>query len=192
MNIPWFIFALLLALCVILCIAFVTPQGPFGDVEQDDGTMQSESLNHGYAHDKYVSMKQGGPGAERAESTLWVAWAFGVVQIVFFVACLLLGASRHGKLGPAKIPFAIGTVIHVCILSALYLSYRGFLDEDTHELFLSFPKPTAWMIYGIWPFPIFFLIVYYVQFDKWHFTDEDQKNLDELLASRPKETSGDH
>ncbi len=192
MNIPWLIFALLLALCAILGIAFVTPQDPYGEVEQEDGTMQRESLNHGYAHNKYVSMKQSGPGAERAEKTLWVAWVFGVVQILFFVSCLLLGASRHGKLGPAKVPFAVGAVIHICILSALYLSYRGFLAEDTHTLFGSVPKPTAWMIYGVWPFPIYFLIVYYIQFDKWHFTDDDQKRLDELLASRPKATSGDH
>jgi len=192
MNVPWFIFFTLLVMCALLGIAFVTPQVPSDDVTLEDGSTERVVLSHGFEHDIFPSMEQGGPGAERHANTLWIAWAFAVVSIVFYVACLLLGAGRHGKLGPTKVPFAVGTVIFIGIFTAMFLSYRTFSTQETYELFLGFPKPTAWMIYAVWPFPISFLILYYVTFDKWHFTDEDEQRLEELIANHSQSTSEEH
>ena len=192
MNVPWFIFITLLAMCVVLGIAFMTPQVPYEDVVLEDGSTERVIMSHGFQHDRFSTMEQGGPGAERHAKTLWIAWTFAVVSVPFYVGCISLGAARHGKLGPLKVPFAVGTVILTGIFCALFLSYRDFMNEETHELFLSFPKPTAWMIYAVWPFPIYFLILYYIHFDKWHFTDEDQRRLEELVANHSQTNSGDH
>jgi hypothetical protein len=191
-KIPWLIFATLLVMCGLFGVSFMTPQVPWGDVVQEDGTVVNQSMSHGYTHDTFTTMEQGGPGAERHAKTLWIAWAFAVVSIVFYISCISLGAARHGKLGPAKIPFAIGTVILILIFCGLFNSYRGYMNEDVHALFLSFPRPTAWMMYAVWPFPIFFLVIYYIQFDKWHFTDEDQQRLDELVANHSPENDEEH
>ena len=189
MNVPWFIFAMLLAMCAVLGIAFMTPQVPFEDVVTEDGGTERVIMSHGFEHPLFPTMERGGPGAERHEKTLWVGWAFAIICILFFISSLLLGAARHGELGPVKVPFAVGTAIFIAIFTALIFSYHGYMNEETHELFWSFPKPTAWMIFAVWPFPLFFMIVFYLQFDSWHFTKEDQRRLEEIVANRRKATT---
>ncbi len=63
------------------------------------------------------------------------------------------------------------------------------MHEDTHVLFLSFPRPTAWMLFGVWPFPIYFMAVYYILFDRWYYTQEDEKHLEEIVARRRQTTT---
>ena len=100
--------------------------------------------------------------------------------------------ARHGRLGPAKAPLIIGTVIFAAIFTGLFLSYNTYMREDTHSLFLSWPKPTAWMLFVVWPFPIFFMAMYFFQFDRWHFTEEDQKRLEEIVAASRQTPAEDH
>lgn len=192
MNVPWFIFLTLLAMCAVLGIAFVTPQVPTEEVVNDEGVTELIVKSHGFEHPNFPTMEIGGPGAERHAKTLWVGWAFVTVCILFFTGCLLLGAGRHGELGPTKVPFIVGTIIMIGLFTALIFSYRGYMNEESHELFLSLPKPTAWMLYAIWPFPIYFMVIYYRLFDSWHFTEEDQRRLDELVANRRQATSEEH
>lgn len=192
MNVPWFIFTVLLAICVVVGVAFVTPQVPYEDIVNDDGTTQRIIKSHGFEHPDFPTMEHGGPGAERHARTLWVGWAFAMLCILFFTGCLLLGAGRHGKLGPAKVPFIVGTAIFMAIFTALIFSYRTYMNEETHTMFLAFPKPTAWMLFAVWPFPIYFMVIYYRLFDSWHFTKEDQRRFEELVANRRQATSEKH
>ena len=140
--------------------------------------------SHGYEHETFPSMKHGGPGAERHEKTLWVGWVFGMLCILFYMGCLTYGMTRGGTLGPAKLPLILGTGIFLAIFTGLIFSYKGYMNEDTHELFLSFPKPTVWMLLGIWTFPVLFMFLYYYLFDHWFFTEEDEKRLEESTAAR--------
>ena len=192
MQAPWFVFITLLAMCVVVGIAFLAPQVPYEEVVQEDGSTERIIKSHGYQHEKYPTMKQGGAGAERHAVTLWIGWVFATICILFFAGCLAMGMTRYGSLGPAKVPLILGTVGLTAIFSALILSYYGYMREETHTLFLSFPKPTAWMLYAIWPFPIYFMVIYYRLFDSWHFTEEDQRRLDELVANRRQATSEEH
>jgi hypothetical protein len=191
LNVPWFIFITLLAMCAVVGIAFAVPQIPFDEVVQDDGTTKRVIMSHGYTHEKYPTMHYGGPGAERHAVTLWVGWAFAIVNVLFYVGCLLLGVSRRGSSGPLKVPFIVGGIIFSGIFTALIFSYRGYMNEETHALFLSFPKPTAWMLIGVWWFPLYFMAVYYRHFDQWYFTREDQQRLDEIIANRQQAAAGD-
>lgn len=192
MNISWFIFIVLLAMCVVVGVAFMVPQVPYEDVVSEDGGIERVIKSHGYEHEKYPTMKHGGPGAERHAVTLWVGWVFANLCILFFVGCLSLGVARNGKLGPAKVPFILGTAIFVALFTGLIFSYYAYMREDTHSLFLSLPKPTAWMLLGIWPFPIYFMVVYYLLFDRWFFTEQDEKRLEEITAGRQQATAEDH
>lgn len=191
MNVPWFIFITLLAMCVVVGISFLVPQVPYEDVVLEDGSTQHVIKSHGYDHDKYPTMFQGGPGAERHAITLWVGWVFAMLSILFFVGCNLLGAARHGKLGPLKVPFIVGTVLYAAIFTGVIVSYYAYMHEDTHSLFLSFPKPTAWMLFGVWPIPVYFIVLYYLFFDRWHFTAEDEQRLEEIVARNRQTTTQD-
>lgn len=186
MNVPWFIFIVLLSMCVVVGIAFLAPQVPYEDVVNEDGGTERIIKSHGYEHAEFPTMKHGGPGAERHAVTLWVGWVFAILCILFYAGCLALGMGRNGKLGPAKGPLILGTVIFVAIFTALIFSYRAYMHEDTHSLFLSQVKPTAWMLFAVWPFPVFFMVVYYRLFDRWHFTREDEERLKEIVSrNRP-------
>jgi hypothetical protein len=50
--------------------------------------------------------------------------------------------------------------------------------------FLALPLPTAWMIYGLWAAPVFFIVLYATAFDRWTYTDADRARFAELLAAR--------
>ena len=182
MNVHWFIFIVLLAMCVVLGVAFRVPQVPYENVVQKDGSTQRIIKSHGYEHEQYPTMECGGPGAERHAVTFWVGWVFSMLCVLFFTGCLWLGAARHGKLGPAKAPLIFGTVAFAAIFTALFNSYYAYMHEETHSLFLSFVKPTAWTLFGVWTFPVFFMVLYYRFFDQWHFTKEDEKRLEEITA----------
>ena len=183
---------MLLALCTVYGIAFITPQVPFEDVVNEDGSTERIIKSHGYEHDKFPSMEQGGPGAERHAKTLWVGWAISIAFILLWAALLMFAASRDGKLGPAKVPLIVGSVLFMGLFTAVIFSYRAYMTEETHSLFLSLPKPVAWMVYGIWPFPLYFVAVYYFIFDRWYFTDEEQRRFDEIVANYRQATSEDH
>ena len=45
----------------------------------------------------------------------------------------------------------MGVFVHVVVVR------KNQSREDTHPLFLCFPRPTAWMLFGVWPFPIYFV-----------------------------------
>lgn len=182
-KLPWFIFIVLLAMCAVVIAAFLTPQVPFEDVVLEDGSTQRVIKSHGFTHDKFPTMKQGGPGAERHAVTLWLGWAFVTLCVLFFGGCLAMGMTRRGTLGPTKGPLIFGTAGLAAIFAALILSYYKYMNEETHALFLGFPRPSAWMLYAVWIFPVFFMILYYRVFDSWFFTADDELRLEEIAAA---------
>jgi hypothetical protein len=191
MNIPWFIFILLLAMCLVVGISFFAPQVPFEEVVLEDGSTQRVIKSHGYTHEKFSTMFEGGPGAERHAVTFWIGWVFAMLCIVFFVVCVLLGAERGGSLGPFKVPFAIGTVLYAAIFSCVLFTYHGYMGAASPDGFLGFPAPTAWMMYGVWPIPIYFVVLYSLYFDRWYFTAEDEARFEALLAENGQGTAQD-
>ena len=185
MKIQWVLFAFLLGMVAVVTTAILfVEEVPFEEVIGEDGSVASRTYQgHGVAHPKFSTMLIGGPGAERHEKILWLGWAFGVLQIGFFVTCLALGISKAGKAGPAKLPLAIGGVLFMAVFTFLILSYRGYMNETEHALFFSLPLPTAWMLYALWFFPVFFIVLYVVTFDTWNLTRDELKEFQEILKS---------
>ena len=186
MKLPWFIFIVLLAMCVVLVAAFLTPQIPYEDVVLEDGSTQRVIKSHGFTHPEYSTMRHGGPGAARAGTTLWLGWVFVTLCVLFFGGCLAMGMTRRGSLGPTRRPLLFGTAALAAIFAGLFLSYNGYMNEETHTLFLGFPKPSAWMMYPVWIFPVFFMILYYRVFDRWFFTAQDAEGLQKLAAQQQR------
>ena len=184
MKLTTFLFTTLVGLCVVLGIAFVTPQIPFEEKLSPDGSSIRVVQSNGVPHPRFPTMDQGGPGALRHERTLWIGWVFAALNVVLFSACFCLGIRRNGKVGPMLIPILIGAGLFLLIFTALFFSYQSYMYEDSPRLFLSLPKPTAWMLLALWPFPVFFVVLYYIYFDRWYFTPRDQERLDELVASK--------
>ncbi|MCH7910250.1 MAG: hypothetical protein IIB38_11605 [Candidatus Hydrogenedentes bacterium] len=176
MKLPWILFGLCLAMCcVVAALILFVDEVPGG---------------HGAGHPVFDTMSTGGDGAARHENLLVYGWVFGVLQICFFVACLAFGASKKERVGALKVPLLAGTAVYLLVFTFLVFSYRAYMLEETHALFLAFPRPTAWMLYGIWIFPVFFIFLYMFTFDRLIFTDDDQLRFEEIIAERRRSEAG--
>lgn len=184
MRLDLILFALLLAMCGVLGAAFLIEEVPSRTAQAENGDNEIEYLGHGYEHPRHPTMLVGGDGAARQSNIIWLGWAFGALQIIFFVVCLAMGASRMGKPGPYTVPLTIGCVLFVAVFTALVLSHREYASQTTHVLVLNQPAPTAWMVYGLWGFPLFFLFLFTLTFDKWFVTAEDLERFDEIMAEK--------
>jgi len=58
--------------------------------------------------------------------------------------------------------------------------YAGQMHSDSSPLLLGFPQSTALMLYGLWPLPIFFVVLYFVKFDSWILRPEALNQLDDI------------
>ena len=191
MKLHSFVFLTLIGMCLAVGAAFIAPQ----QVVIDDGAGTREVSSSGFEHDRFSTMRQGGPGAERHATTLWIGWAFVLFQVAFFGGCLAMGMQRRQaggvSLGPAKQHLIIGTLVLAAIFTALVFSYQRYAVEDTHTLFLGFPRPTAWVFFAVWPFPVYLMFVYMRIFDRWFFTEDDERKVTELAAAqRQREAEG--
>ncbi len=184
MKLHWFVFLTLIGMCLAVGAAFVAPT----EVVLQDGDAQRTVSGSGFEHDRFATMRQGGPGAERHAATLWIGWAFVVFQVLFFGGCLAMGMERRrngiASLGPARGPLVFATLVLAAIFTALVFSYQRYAAGETESLFLGFPRPTAWVFYAVWPFPAYLMIVYMRIFDRWFFTEEDERKVAELAAAQ--------
>ena len=44
---------------------------------------------------------------------------------------------------------------------------------------------------GVWQFPIFFIVLYYRLFDRWFFTEDDERRFEEIVATERRRSGGD-
>ena len=192
MKLPYLLFALLLGMCGVIVAAFMIDEVPYTEaVPEAGGESVKTYLGHGFTHPEFETMQVGGDGAERHAKVLWLGWGFGMLQIAFFLTCLAFGSRKHGRVGPFLKPIAIAGVIYAAIFTMMFVAYRGYANEDSHALFLALPIPTAWMIYGVWIFPLFYMLLYMYHFDSWTFTEEDQAEFDRLVAARRATEAGE-
>ena len=172
MKLAWIMFILLLGMCVALAAAFIIGEIPNG---------------HGFNHSRIPNMQQGGSGIERHGNIIWIGLAFGLLQVAFFVACIALGAQRKGELGAVKRPLLTGALVYGAVFTGLVLTYRAYATEGEHMLFVIFPPPTAFMIYGLWTVPFFFLLLYMRNFNRWIYRPEDHEKFQKLIESRQQQ-----
>jgi len=184
MKLHWFVFLTLIGMCAAVGPAFLSPQ----EIVIDDGGAERVIRSSGVEHDRFATMRQGGPGAERHAGTLWIGWAFVLCQVLFFGGCLAMGLQRRRdggvSLGPAKRHLIFATLGLAAIFTALVFSYQRYTAQDTHSLFLGFPRPTAWVFLAVWPFPVYLMFVYMRIFDRFIFTEEDARKVEELAAAQ--------
>lgn len=178
MKLVWILFALLLAMSISVLAVWSVKEIPDG---------------HGYTHPEIESMQRGGTGfeaqpggsgTERHSRILWLGWAFGMAQIGFFVACIALGARRGGK-NALLVPMLVGLVLYGLTFTIMVYLYQGYMSESEHRLvFFGFPASTAVMLFALWIVPLFFLVLYVVEFNRHIFTPEDLEKFQQIVAAR--------
>lgn len=172
-------------MCASVAAAIIVGETPYVDSEPDEsGAVTRTYTGHGIGHPEFSTMLAGGPGTERHANIFWAGLAFAVSQALFFIALLLFGIRKKDDPGPALVPVLVAGGVFVAIFVMLFISYRGYMDDPSPKLFLSLPAPTAWMIYGVWLFPVTFVFLYRRYFDNWFLTDEDMDRFNAIIAEQ--------
>jgi len=127
-------------------------------------------------HSEIVGMRHGGDGAALTGPLLAIGATFGLVQIAFFGLCFALGVRRREGLGPWRRPLLLGLAAFAIVWLLLIGSYVGYLHDPAGTArLLGFPLPTAILLFGIWPLPVVFAVLYLRHFD--HVLDETRLAL---------------
>ena len=141
----------------------------------------------GVDHPVHSSMRHGGSGEARHAGPLWLNWGFGVLSILVIATLIAIGTSKGGSLRGLG-PWLWLTTI-ACVLAWTYvvLSYRVYMSETSHSLFLALPPPSAAMLYLLLPAAALLTISYVVGFKRWILTEEDLATYESLLADRKRQ-----
>jgi len=134
-------------------------------------------------------MQRGGDATQQHLGVLAVGWLFGALQIALFSGLVAFGARKGSSLRGLLRPLLWGTAAYLVVWSLLVLAYRGAWTSPG-ALILSFPPPTAVMLFLLWPLPAFYVWLYISGFRRWILTDEDLEQFQRLLV-RSRRASDD-
>ncbi|MDX1383655.1 MAG: hypothetical protein R3190_08430 [Thermoanaerobaculia bacterium] len=134
--------------------------------------VEETEIGHGFAHPDYPTMLRGGDGAARHDPVLVGGWLLGTLQIAFMVTILAFGAGQRGRMGVEEWVLVVGGIVFALCFLFTVTTYVHYARAGGGELALSFPIPSAWMLYGIWGAPVIFIVLYMVRFESWILSDE--------------------
>jgi hypothetical protein len=134
-------------------------------------------------HPEFPTLLQGGDGAARSAPIALHGALFGALQIAFFGACFALGMRRGSRLGPVARPLLWGLLLYEGVFAGLLVAYARYQADPGAPLVLSFPLPTALLLYALWPLPLWFAWIYLRHFDDWVV---DEAAIERVLAMGPR------
>ena len=170
MKQPIVLLLLLAAMCVVIVIVLL---------------QQEVGQGHGFAHTTYQeTMQQGGSGLERHANVRWLGLAFGVLQIGFFVGCLILGLKKDS--GKAWVYFLCG-IAFAAVFAWMVVADQQYAKGESTSLVLGFPLPTTLMLFGVGGVPLVFVLLYMLKFDQWILTPEDFARFEKLVEEKRKQ-----
>lgn len=130
----------------------------------------------GVAHPVHATLRKGGPEGRHA-GVLALGWAFGVLQIAFFVGLLVLGTrSKLGNRG-AMVRVLPGALVYLATWTALVLAYA-----HARGRWLGFPPATAIMLVGLWPAPLVFVALYMRGFRSLVYGPDEARAFKAIMA----------
>ena len=166
MRLPWLLFASTAVLLLIMAAGFF---------------LSPSARPTAQPHAVYTSLEIAHRGSQE---TLWLGYSMGLAILSVMAALVLLGVSKNGKIGALGGWLAAGFVCLGLIFTGLVASYAQYAAGNKDSFFGGLPSPTAWMIYGVWLFPMLMILACSFYFDRWYFTDEDQRSIEELIRSK--------
>ena len=165
MRLPWLLFASSVALLFIIVAGFF---------------LSPSARPAAQPHSVYTSMEITDRGSR---DTLWLGYSMALAILAVMTALVLLGVDRNGRGGVLARSLVVGFACLALLFTGLVVSYASYAGGAQDSFFGGLPRPTAWMIYGVWLFPMLMLLVCAFHFDRWYFTEEDERSIEELMRS---------
>jgi len=128
------------------------------------------------AHPQFEQMLQS-TGADDSLPRPLLYLLFLPLFFIFGTVLLIAYTRPKGTRPTAIICFYI--LGYVFLLSSMLRSH----DKASDALFLGFPEATAWMTYGVWFFPILFIVLFFLRYNDWVINAEEEKEFDDLVSS---------
>lgn len=117
----------------------------------------------------------------------WAPWALALGSPLAFVALMVLGAARNGRIGSLAWPFAL--VFVVLAGGFVWVLLRPPADPTAPELWLGLPPRAAIVLYGIGLVPMLLVpVAYALTFDEMTLSDADLERVRRAAARRRAET----
>jgi hypothetical protein len=183
-RIPAILFCVTLAMALIVVGAWLV-----GERDSAELSKSASPASWAIPHSGYPTMEEGGPGLDRNGPVFWLGCAFGLLQLVFYTFCLLLGMKKRGGPGPTVRPLLLVGLGWAVVWSGLFWSYYSYMTEGGGSFVLGLPPATAWMLYGAWPYPVLFALYFVYIFHNWFLRKEDLQRFQQLLLERKTESA---
>ena len=140
----------------------------------------------GYQHETYEKMRKGGESLSSLPATKWLAFLFGLFVLTVFGLCLAIGYRKNGRLKEVRPWLWAGMIGYIAVYTLMVVSYWKYIGGGDSSYFGGVPAPTAWMLYGVWFFPLFFTVIYIWKFDDWVVTPQDLERFHQLVEENKK------
>lgn len=134
-------------------------------------------------HPTYKSMLQSSNSQASSPAVKYLGFAFGLAIIGIFGASFYWGSRRAKDSGFRHRDLMIGMILYLITYSGLVFSSWKY-DQMEAPLWGDLPIPTAWMLYGIWFMPVFFIVLYVYGFKDHVLSPEDEASFHKILAER--------
>lgn len=140
----------------------------------------------GMLHPTYSTMLKSGTSVAAVPLSKWLAFFFGIGVLGTFSFLLVIGAKKASAVKNRKInrSLLLGIGIYLAMYGWMMLSYWSYEPGD--GFFLGFPLPTAWMLIGMGLMPLFFTVLYIVNFNNWVISPEEIATFQQIVAARRK------
>jgi uncharacterized membrane protein YecN with MAPEG domain len=176
MRLIYLILGLLLIVCA--CVAAII----FGP---------EPAASTGLPHATIDGMRSGGDGLTRFEPVGTITLVMQTALFTLFGVLLYLGVSPHRRTRQSKIWIAAGTTALLLVWWSMYGTYVDYLRSGELRMFLGFPIPTAFTVFGLWLAGFVFVIAYVVGFRTFVFTEQDEAAYHELLEKHKNDGGAD-
>ena len=137
-------------------------------------------------HPDFVSLDQTAVGSQ---ATLWWGYAMALALLATLAVSTLIGVRRGGRMGPLGAWLVAGFLGLGLLFTVLVSSYARYAGGVETRLFLGLPPPTAWMLYGVWLFPLLIILACMFHFDRY-FSKDDERAFEALIRKKRSEKEG--
>ena len=132
-------------------------------------------------HPEAPSLLQSTGGLAERPATLWLGYVMGLLMIGIMAVAVWIGLRKRDGATPLNRWMMAAFAGYALVFTALVAAYASYTGSPEAVFFAGFPAPTAWMIYGMWLFPLVFVGLYMTLFDRWVLTDQDLARFDDLV-----------
>ena len=165
----YLLFFVLLSLLLIIALAAVFPE-VVGATGAD--------------HPEFIGMKISPANIDQQTSTRWLGYLFGIGIICLFGVMLFIGSLKKGVMTSIGIPLLVGIVVYLVVFSLMVFSHWSYAKHGGGDFSLFMPKPTAWMIYGVWFVPLIITIAYVLKFEEAIISDQEIEDFHAFIKEQ--------